>query len=154
MSMAIKYAMNKKKMAKGGTVEACQHGSTDCKMCHGGMYAEGGEVKPEDEDEKTMRDDDESEEQRTEDIVERILEEKFGKDDDFEMKDEMPIADFEPNEFDVVAKKDDVPDFHYTEENSGDDLGDDSTEEEVRDIVDRIMRERKTKQSSGSSERE
>ncbi len=44
MSMAIKYAMMKhgKKMAGGGM---CEHGSSNCNMCHGGEYAKGGEAQ-------------------------------------------------------------------------------------------------------------
>lgn len=40
--MAIKYGMQKKakKMANGGPCD--EHGTHMCKMCHGGMYAEGG----------------------------------------------------------------------------------------------------------------
>ena len=39
MSMAIKYAMNKKAKGKG-----CDCGEPGCKMCGGGMMAEGGDV--------------------------------------------------------------------------------------------------------------
>lgn len=45
MSMAIKYGMMKKhKMGRAGM---CEHGSTDCEMCHGGMMAKGGFVHEE-----------------------------------------------------------------------------------------------------------
>lgn len=42
MSMAIKYAMQKrhKKMAMGGPCD--EHGTHMCEMCHGGEYAKGG----------------------------------------------------------------------------------------------------------------
>lgn len=46
MSMAIKYAMMKKaKMAKGG-MPCDEHGEAMCHMCHGGEYADGGDVTP------------------------------------------------------------------------------------------------------------
>ncbi len=52
MSMAIQYQM-KKRMAKGGM---CEHGSTMCEMCHGGMYAKGGDVKNEEEKRHYVKD--------------------------------------------------------------------------------------------------
>ncbi len=47
-SLAIAYAMKKKAQhkAKGGPM-MCAHGSMNCHMCHGGQYAEGGEVAEE-----------------------------------------------------------------------------------------------------------
>lgn len=44
--MAIKYAMMKKaKMAKDG-MPCDEHGEAMCHMCHGGEYADGGDVTP------------------------------------------------------------------------------------------------------------
>lgn len=45
--MAIAYAMKKKarKMAEGGEDGPCdEHGTHMCEMCHGGMYAKGGNI--------------------------------------------------------------------------------------------------------------
>ncbi len=48
MSMALKYGLMKRsKKAHGGEMEKpCdEHGTAMCKMCHGGEYAKGGDVK-------------------------------------------------------------------------------------------------------------
>jgi len=49
------------------------------------------------------------------------------------------MADGAPNEFDELAKDDDL-EFHYTEANSGDDHGNHHLDEEDHDIVKRAMR--------------
>lgn len=159
MSLAIKYGMMKK--ANGGM---CEHGSHDCKMCHGGMYAEGGEVGAEREDEKMLHHDDMEDEEALEDMVDRIIRQRMEGSEQEDMlyseggKVSNEVEDFdldkEPNEFDELVKDDDL-DFHETGENSGDELGDEQEDEDRRDIVRRIMRQRmlKNRPSSGSNER-
>ena len=159
MSLAIKYGMMKK--ANGGM---CEHGSRDCKMCHGGEYAEGGEVAAQHEDEKMDRFEDMEAEDALEDMVDRIIRERMEGSEQEDMplseggKISNEVEDFdldkEPNEFDELVKDDDL-EFHETGENSGDYLGDEQEDEDRRDIVKRIMRQRmlKNRPSSGSNER-
>lgn len=148
MSMAIAYAMKKqgKKMAQGGSMPCAAHGMDACKMCHGGKMAEGGEV----EDEASGYHDMPIESPEVtedyeypEDIVGRIM---MSRDQGYSeggrvANDTPPVADFEDNQFDDLVKRDDL-EQHYTGANSGDEIGNDSLEEQVRDIVSRIMRSR------------
>lgn len=51
-------------------------------------------------------------------------------------------ADLEDNQFDDLVKDDDL-EGHYTGANSGDEIGDEREDEDRRDIVKRIMKQRK-----------
>lgn len=136
MSFAAAYAAKKhmKKMAKGGAVEddgasmpvstdgmnekCAPHGKMGCGMCHGGAMAKGGEVGSGFSD----------------DMVDRIMKHRYAKGGEVS-------ADEEPNDFDVMDKEE-VPDFHETGANSGDELGNEHEDEDERDVVSRIMKSR------------
>lgn len=132
MSLAIAYQMKKKaKMAEGGM---------PCRMCEGGSCPKhmsmGGEANYQSED-------------RDEDIVGRIMKARMmskggiaanadhGEDDD-------ELADFQPNQFDELAKDDDL-ESSYTGKDSGDEIGDRQEDEDRHDLVSRIMMARKMK---------
>jgi len=154
-------------MAKGGMCAA--HGAYACHMCHGGkMYAAGGEVDAEHEDER-MLDYEDSEQDEAEDMVGRIMRQRMEGSEQEDMlryadggdmpydeprNEEEPVADFEPNDFERMNQEE-VPQASYTGENSGDEIGNEMNDEEMRDIVERIMRQRRMKpgMSSGSNER-
>ena len=53
-----------------------------------------------------------------------------------------PVADSEPNQFDELAKDDDL-DFSYTAEDSGDEDGDSALDDDSDDVVSRAMKARK-----------
>lgn len=136
MSMAMKYAMQKR-ARKGGACD--EHGQEGCGMCYGGKMAEGGEVDNPDADLEDKRFDDSIEGDH--DLVDRIMK-GFAKGG--EVKAEEPTADFEDNDFDVMPLED-TSDADYTGENSGDELGNDQEDDDRRDIVVRIMKSRKKK---------
>lgn len=112
MSMAMKYEKAKKR---------CGSDCPGCAMCKGGMMAEGGEVEDGD-------------------MVDRIMRKKYSE-GGMVANDDKVLADFLPNEFDELAKDDDL-DFSYTGANSGDEIGNEQEDEDRRDIVARIMRSR------------
>lgn len=149
-SMAIKYALMKKKkshqsdddeepsgdhgtyMAEGGMCAA--HGMQACKMCHGGkMMAEGGFVH--DEEASGYEDD----------MISSIMKKRKGYSEGGRVANDTDMeADFEPNEFDDLAKRDDL-EQHYTGANSGDELGNAQEDEDERDLVSMIMKSRRKK---------
>jgi hypothetical protein len=65
-----------------------------------------------------------------------------GGDDDYE-----DLADSRPNNFDDLSLRDDL-EFSLDSKNSGDELGNDQQDEDRRDAVARIMRQRAMKKSS------
>ncbi len=145
MSMAIKYAMQKRaqKMASGGRCET--HGQSMCEMCHGGRMAEGGFVEHEESSGYEKMPEVEAHEEDG-DLVARIMRQRrpsfseggrvANRTDDH--------ADFEDNQFDDLVKRDDL-ESTYTGENSGDMIGDQRLDEDDQDLVSRIMRSRKMK---------
>lgn len=95
------------------------------------LYAEGGDV---------------DEEHDEHDMVSRIMKQRsnhYSEGGRVANEDHIE-ADFEPNEFDDLAK-DDHLEFHDTGANSGDELGDEQEDEDRHDIVSRIMKSRKLK---------
>lgn len=142
---AMKYAM-KKRMAKGGM---CKHNSMECPECHGGMMSEGGMADAKDEYDPMqhpMPVDNMAAEMEDEDMIGRIMNKRMVKMSEggkVANKDEI-VADLEPNEFDDLAKDDDL-EFHDTGANSGDEVGDDQEDMDRRDVVSRIMRSRAKK---------
>lgn len=143
-SLAIAYAMKKKakKMAMGGYAEggACMaHGKSGCEMCmaEGGMVDEEAEYDPVETPHSV---DNESAETEDDDMVSRIMRQKYSKGGMVANEDKI-TAGFEPNEFDDLALRDDL-ESSYTGANSGDELGNDQEDEDRRDIVSRIMRSR------------
>jgi hypothetical protein len=78
-----------------------------------------------------------------EDMVSRIMkqrEEHYSEGGQV-ANDSDPIADSEPAEFDYLVNNDDL-DSHYTGANSGDEIGNQTLDDEMHDIVSRIMRSR------------
>lgn len=93
------------------------------------LYAEGGDV---------------DEEHDEHDMVSRIMKQRsnhYSEGGRVANEDHIE-ADFEPNEFDDLAK-DDHLEFHDTGANSGDELGDEQEDEDRHDIVSRIMKSRR-----------
>jgi hypothetical protein len=96
---------------------ACaEHGRAGCGMCNGGKMAEGGEVSGS--------------------VVDRAMA-KRNKNE--------PVADFEPNDFEVVDDHKMHEDADYTGANSGDEIGNEGEDERREDIVSRVMRSRAKK---------
>lgn len=123
-SMAMAYNMKKRsKMASGGM---CKHNSSDCPECHGGMMAEGGEMKPDDDD-----------------LVMSIMKKRYSLGG--RVANETGIlADFKDAQYDDLPKDDDL-EFSETGANSGDEIGDEQEDEDRKDIVDKIMKSRSKK---------
>ncbi len=119
-SIAIAYSMKKKK-ASGGTVE-----SGDSEM----NYADGGAVKsPLEMDEVECP----------------SCQHKFSHGGQV-ANESLPVADFEENEFDDLAKEDGL-EFHETGANSGDEDGDPDPDKKKNDLASRAMAKRKAKKS-------
>lgn len=141
MSMALKYGMQKR-MAGGG-MACAMHGAKGCKMCHGGMMAEGGEVEEEmasgyqEMPESEAEDDDGSD-----GIVDRIMK-RFAKGGAVEQA-TPPVADSEEAEYDVLPEMEDT-EADETGANSGDELDDEQEDDDRKDIVSRIMKSRAKK---------
>lgn len=155
MSLAIAYALKKKdrQYARGGMCAA--HGMQACHECHGGKMAEGGYVEeeeasgyepnPHEKAEVYVEHPQENQEfpMEEEDMVDRIMKSraKGYSEGGRVANDDMPEADFEENQFDVMPKEDHL-EFHYTGANSGDELGNEQEDEDQHDMVSRIMRSR------------
>lgn len=76
------------------------------------------------------------------DMVARIMRKRSGYSEGGQVaNDEKILADFEPNEFDDLALDDDL-ESSYDGANSGDEIGNERTSQDERDIVARIMRSR------------
>lgn len=112
MSMAIKYAMNKKRMAGGGSVDA-----GTCKACEGGQCMEHGG------------------------LVDRVMAKRMSKGGMVANDTTDNMADDKEAQYDDLVLRDDL-DFSYTGENSGDELGNAEMDENDRDLINRIMRSR------------
>lgn len=97
------------------------------------LYAEGGDV----EDDQDMIDRVMQKREHMYSEGGRVANEDHGPD-------ESRLADFSPNEFDDLALRDDL-EFHYTGENSGDELGNEREDHDRRDIVARVMASRHKK---------
>lgn len=165
-SLAIAYAMKRKaqNMADGGFVkeeeasgyEPCEvHGRSDCKMCYGEEMSDGGFIGEEESSgyhdmPEYHKKENEMAEHEDMDMIDRIISKRnmyseggkvansdHGMDDD-------KLAGFEPNEFDDLTKDDDL-EFNYTGANSGDEIGNHQEEEDQRDIVSRIMKQKMMK---------
>ncbi len=125
MSMAIKYAMNKK-MAKGGMAEClpCKDGSCDVHTAPdkaasvSGGYDKGG-------------------------MVDRIML-KMSKGGQVANDTMDNRADTKEAQFDDLVLRDDL-ESDYTGANSGDELGNAAMDENDRDLISRIMRSRAKK---------
>lgn len=163
MSLAIAYAMKKKghKMARGGAM--CAHGKDMCEMCHGGEYAEGGDVDmsmlnkhgADEVGAMGMDYDDQRQHERMishpvenqsdhEDMVGRIMKQRMKSYSEGGQvaNDTPPDAEFEDNQFDDLVKRDDMA-FNYDSANSGDEIGDGQEDMDRKDIVARIMASRR-----------
>lgn len=157
MSLHMAYALKKRqKMASGGAVcEACRGGRC---MKHGGMMAEGGEVKekskygqiktPGHPDPDRLRRLDQWEIDNKQGkyapkkmaeggLIDRIMAKRMSE-GGLIANDVEPIADDEPNDFDVLPEEDDL-ESSYTGANSGDEDGGLAED----DMIDRIMLKRK-----------
>ncbi len=77
------------------------------------------------------------------DLVERIMKQMYSEGGQV-ANDTPPTADFEDNDFDDLVLRDDLKE-HYTGENSGDEDGNERTEEDEHDLVRRIMKSRALK---------
>lgn len=173
MSLAIAYAMKKKKKCHGG--EMAHGGDVEMDMVeenpqpvmspmakgmkkafHAPGYAEGGEVEEEMKSghepmpcEKCGHVAKHAVENQgmgeEEDMIGRIMKKRqmFSKGGQVANEDE-PMADSEPAEYDDLVKEDGL-EFHETGENSGDEIGDDEEDEDRKDVVSRIMKSRKKK---------
>jgi hypothetical protein len=143
-SLAIAYAMKRKKKAMGGCM--AEGGEVDGDMMMDqpdepkkkkspeaeirksfiGHYGEGGEIDEGDDD-----------------IVGRIMRKHYSHGG--QVANATPVsADFEKDEFDDLVK-DDSLEFHETGANSGDELGDHAVDEDERDLIHRIMKSRAKK---------
>lgn len=131
-SLAIAFHM-KRKMAKGGMAEDCEHGGPE--MCAEGCYAEGGQVDPPDNPIKDESEDDQNA------MVMRVMSRKKMSKGGMVANEDLPEADFLPNEFDDLHLRDEL-EGGYTGANSGDELSSDGEDERRRDMVRRIMASR------------
>lgn len=147
MSMAIKYGLMKRAQKSDG-MPCDEHGDVGCPMCHGGKMAEGGFVG---EEEATGYEEmppaspkmDEEATEEDDDMIDRIMKQRYSKGG--MVANDTPIkADFEKNDFDDLALRDDL-ESSYTGENSGDEIDDEQEDMDRRDIVSRIMRSRAKK---------
>lgn len=140
--LAMAYGMKKKakNMAKGGM--SCQDCASGKCMKHGGMMAEGGDVEM-----RGVRDS-ERHEKDDADMVSRIMRKRMSEGGRVANEEHGPdqddLADFSPNEFDVLELEDGLKD-HDTAANSGDELGDAQEDEDREDMISRIMKSRRMK---------
>lgn len=167
-SLAVSYQMKRKMMAHGGMAkEDCEHGGPE--MCAMGCYADGGEVEtgPTPVMGSGVKDEDQSEDMKpfvvsgdgsTKDIpdsyrrahnagnfarggmVDRVMARKMSK-GGMVANEDLPEADFEPNEFDDLHLRDDL-EGGYTGANSGDERSTDGEDERRRDMVRRVLASR------------
>lgn len=166
MSMAVAYGMKKKnKMAEGGGV------AMDEKSGYGSLpeerEMENGPAMSEDNRDLNQHGEDEEgpqgarmaeggfigshqSEEHMEDMVGRIMkmrQKMYSKGGEIANEGEANLgrmADSHPNNFDDLSMRDDL-ESSYTGENSGDNLGNDRTDEDERDLVAQIMKSRAKK---------
>lgn len=62
---------------------------------------------------------------------------------------DLPVADFEPNEFDDLHLRDDLEE-HYTAENSGDNISNPGEDKRQKDVVRMVMASRKKRPANAS----
>lgn len=84
-----------------------------------------------------------------EDIVDKVMRKRYSEGGKVANETET-VADFEPNEFDDLALRDDLHSTYGEDDNSGDALGNKSEDERREDIVSRVMRQRSMKQRNPS----
>lgn len=144
MSFPISYSMKKKsKMAKGGEIEAGYSPKEADESTIGGtlssiLEADGGDVSNE-------RASGYEEGYGDSDMVNRIMKKRETYSKGGEVANDTPMeADFKDNDFDDLAKDDDL-EFKETAANSGDEDGDAAEDKDRKDIVSRIMSSRKKK---------
>lgn len=161
-SLAIAYHEKKSAQhkAKGGFVEdekesgyelPCVHCARGACMVHGDDMAHGGMIEEEEMESGYQRMPDDREkmneeaEEEDEDMVGRIMRQRYSKGGMVANEDHGPddddLADFKPNEFDDLSLRDDL-EQHYTGANSGDEIGDEQEDDDRHDIVGRIMKSR------------
>lgn len=138
-------------MGKEAKSERCKaHGGYECQMCSGGKMAEGGDAN----DPKGIwignpknPNDPPTDYAKGGDIITQIMRKRMGKmaDEHEEPDGDEPIVDSEPNEFDVMVADDNEPEFHETEENSGDDIGNAEEDKEDHSLISQIMASRRKK---------
>jgi hypothetical protein len=133
--------------AEGGAVE-----EDDRMLNQHGMYEEGDEMGGEGfHDESYMGNpgnstDNYQTEAHEEDMISRIMkqrEQTYSHGGEV-ANDDQPVADSEPNDFDLLGTDDDL-EFSYTGKNSGDELGDAQEDHDRDDIVARVMKSRAKK---------
>lgn len=78
------------------------------------------------------------------DLVDRIMQQRHYSEGGRVANDTDPVADFEPNEFDLLVK-DGGLESSYTAQNSGDEIGNEALDESEEDMIARIMRQRRMK---------
>ncbi len=164
-SLAIAYAQKRgaQHKARGGFIEEEKaSGYESCMHCarggycptHGENMAHGGMMEKEEESSgyrempKAHEKHDMAAEEEDEDMVGRIMRQRYSKGGMVANEDHGPndddLADFKRNEFDDLSMRDDL-DSSYTGANSGDEIGDEQEDEDRHDIVGRIMKSRKMK---------
>jgi len=172
MSMAIQYAMKKKArggmvcshgssscemchggkaMAEGGEVKGDDEDEdvVDRAMKSRGSDEKSDEHESEDKPIEDIEDSgdkkgnsEESEiEEMIEDIVDRIIKKRGYSEGGQVANDDSIVAPLEENQFDDLVLRDDL-EQHYTPENSGDLIGNQTLEDEMQDIVSRVMKSR------------
>lgn len=92
---------------------------------HMSKYAEGGEV-------------------HEEDMIARLMHKHMMSKGGMIANDDEPIADEEPAQYDDLALDDHLSE-HYTEENSGDEVGDEDQDARDADLISKIMKSRAKK---------
>lgn len=157
MSMAIKYAMQKKakKMASGGM--AHKDDCPGCEMCGGGKMADGGFVAEENASgyQPDPMEDAGSSHDKDLDMIEYIMKKRSmakGYSQGGQVANDVgdgQAADMKENQFDDLVLRDDL-ESDYTGENSGDELGNEQKDEDERDVVSQIMKSRKKKDKNPS----
>jgi hypothetical protein len=128
-SLAIAYAMKRKGKAQGGMVcdETCES------PCNIHMSHESTEPK-----------ENESANMEDADMIARIMAKRKQFAEGGKVDQDMPEADFMPNEFDELQLSDGL-ETENTGASNGDELGDAAEDEDRKDIVARIMASRKKK---------
>lgn len=147
MSFSVAYSMKRKKKGHGGKM--AEGGESDVEQLEPQPVSDEGPVSKDEADKfaagagfsKGGMSCDEADG----DMVDRIMAKRMSKGGEVANED-MPEADFMPNEFDDLHLRDGL-EFSETDANSGDELGDEGEDERRKDRVMRIMMKR-SKQSN------
>lgn len=145
-NLAMAYALKRraKKMARGGmSDDPTPITGVNEDAMKKEMYAEGGMAEEEmeyDPTENPMPKDNMAAEDEDEDMISRIMRKRYSK-GGMVANDTPPVADFEENDFDDLALRDEL-ESSYTGANSGDTLGNGREAEDEEDMIRRIMRSR------------